>query len=62
MRVRTPVQRAVVAAAYTLVLGIVLSWVAVRVGWAARIEWLAAAVVPLSVGVVVYTAARRERR
>jgi hypothetical protein len=50
----SPATRALISAVLTFLVGSALTMLAVRRGWLPRFTWLAAVVVPLSVGLLVY--------
>ena len=50
----SPITRALIAAAVTLLVGGMLNVLAVRLRWLPRFLWLAAVIAPLGVGLLVY--------
>jgi type IV secretory pathway VirB2 component (pilin) len=58
---RGPVGAAAVAAVVTLLIGLALSLLARRLGWTARVSWVAAVLVPLAVAAAVYYARAKQR-
>jgi hypothetical protein len=58
MMFNSPLASAVVAGIATLVFGLALSRLAIRLRWIERTVWLAAVVVPLAVAAFVYLTLR----
>jgi hypothetical protein len=55
----SPFLRGLLAAVITLVLGSAFSLIAVRQRWVARVNWLAAFLAPLAVGLFIWWSATR---
>ena len=51
---RNALRAATIAALGTAAVGLLVSWIAMRMGWTSRISWVAAGVVPLLAGLLVY--------